>query len=96
MQDQQDTLIDQWADNLKPQVKEALKLLLGGASVVSFQVGEVSAHAPNGSEIKTPLFAFFAPEMHAKILQGCANGIMEAGERQKQIQEQLQMRIVTQ
>lgn len=91
-----DEIVDQVVQGMQGSLREMVKLLLQGASVVSFQFGGLKQQLPNGVEIETPFYLFAAPELSAAILQGVSEGITKFQERQKQIIELSQKRIVTQ
>jgi hypothetical protein len=94
MENDTERIIDEWVENLRPQIRESLKHLLDGASVISFQCGEGKIRGSNGAETSSPFFAFFTSELNGIILQNVANGIRDANERQKAIANLLRSRIV--
>lgn len=89
----QSAVIDQIIEQMKPNLSEALRMVLQGAGIVSFVCFE--ADTPD-TGVRMSFKCFVAQEMPGMILQGAADGVSKSQARANELNALLQKRIITQ
>ena len=89
----QNEVVNQIIEQMKPNLSEAIRMVLQGAGIVSFVCFE--ADTPD-TGVRMSFKCFVTQEMPGMILQGAADGVSKSQERATELNQLLQKRIVTQ